>query len=394
MQTIGVFFGGKSPEHEVSVVTGQLIISGLKKLGYPIVPVFIDKTGRWWSGERLGTIKAFTGQDTNQILKGKDKYYLDLPESRGKMVLRQKELFGEKLVIDMAFPALHGRYGEDGTIQGLFEMLDLPYVGCDVPSSAIAMDKVLTKLLYRAESIPTVPFIFFSPADWAERKREILRQAKKLHGPLFIKPARLGSSIGMAKVKSQKDLEFAVEVALHYDDKVVVEESVENLMDVTCAVMGPTVSPRPSLTLETTFEDVFYSYQDKYLNEGGTQTGQAKNRIIIPARLPDKTNREIQQLAVRIYQLFGCSGIARVDFLYDTKKKKVFANEVNTLPGTLYEHLWRASGVEFGELLTILLKTAETRQQERQKLIYSFESDVLKKLGSLKLKGGKGSSKL
>ena len=389
-KTIGVFFGSRNPEHDVSIITGQLIISELKKIGYSVVPVYVDKKGEWYLGEPFGHLGQFT--DSHSTFKQKDtEWYLDLQESRGKFIFKKKGFAGEKFIIDLAFPAFHGQNGEDGTFQGLCELLNVPYVGCGVASSAVTMDKALTKLLYKAEHIPTTDFIFFTKNEWEKNGKNILAQVvNTLKLPVIVKPSRLGSSIGITKAKTEKDLEFAIEVALHYDEKVIVEVCITDLIDITCCVIGNN-APIPSLLQEAVFADDVFSYEDKYLEDGGAQLGNAKNGIVIPARLDGAITQFIQNMAVKVYKLLECSGIARVDFLYDKKAKKVYANEVNTLPGTLYHHLWKASGIELSELLTKLIGYAEEKYAQKKEYTHIFNSDLLKFANSVKLKvkGGK-----
>jgi len=384
-KTIGVFFGSRNPEHDVSIITGQLIISGLRKLNYPVVPVYLDKEGRWYVGEQFGHMGQFS--DPKSTFKDKDvQWYLDLQESVGKMVFKKKGLGGKKLIVDLAFPAFHGQNGEDGTFQGMCELLNVPYVGCDVASSAITMDKVITKLLYKAAEIPGTDSIFFTKSEWQVNKVGIMKNIiENLQLPVIVKPARLGSSIGITKSKTDKDTELAIEVAFHYDEKVIVEVCVQNLMDVTCCVIGNNELIASELQ-ESVFGDDLFSYEDKYLEDGGAQLGNAKNKIVIPARLDEKTTKEIQDIAKKAYRLIGCSGIARVDFLYDTKEKRIFANEVNTLPGTIYHHLWKASGIELPELLTKLIGYAGERYNNKKEYTHTFKSDLLKLANSVKLK--------
>lgn len=389
-KTIGVFFGSRNPEHDVSIITAQLIISGLKKLDYPVVPVYLNKQGVWYLGEQFGHLGQFS--DPHSSFKQKDtEWYLDLQESQGKFVFKKKGFHGEIVEIELAFPAFHGQNGEDGTFQGLCELLNVPYVGCDVASSAITMDKVLTKLLYKAKNVPTTDFIFFTKDEWDKDKIQIIKNiVNVLQLPVIVKPARLGSSIGITKAKTEKDLEFAIEVALHYDEKVIVEVCITTLMDVTCCVIGND-KPIPSLLQEAVFTHDVFNYEDKYLEDGGAQFGKAQNSIVIPARLDEATTKSIQEVAVSTYRLIGCSGIARVDFLYDTQKKKVYANEVNTLPGTIYHHLWKASGIELPALLTKLIGYAEEKYNQKKEYTHTFASDLLKFANSVKLqvKGGK-----
>ncbi|MEP7103354.1 MAG: D-alanine--D-alanine ligase family protein [Candidatus Dojkabacteria bacterium] len=383
---IAVFFGSRNPEHDVSIITGQLIISGLKELGHEVIPVYISKDGSWYVGEELGNLDFFKKENYRLELKNYEGFNLQL-NTNGKMIFKKQSMFNStELVADFAFPAIHGQNGEDGTIQGMFEMLNVPYAGCDVPASANAMDKVTTKLIYQRFNIPTTKFTFFHTNEWLTKKDEIMNEiGKSLTFPLFVKPSRLGSSIGIAKVNSKEDLEFAIEVALHYDDKVLVEEGIEDLKDLTVCLIGND-EPIISKIQESTYTKDFFSYEDKYINEGGAQIGNAQKKMIIPADLDEKTTEEIKQQAKDVYRIFGCSGIARVDFLYDRTFKKYYANEINTLPGTIYQHLWKQSGIELKELLTKLIEYGKEKHDKKQKLTYTFESEILKKSNSNKLK--------
>jgi len=385
MKNVGVFFGSKTPEHDVSIITAQTIISGLKKMGYNIVPVYLSKEGEWYIDKKLGTIKFFVTDNYESLLKKTDRYYIDLEKSVGKIVFKSKKLLGKEITVDIAFPAFHGINGEDGTIQGLFEIFNIPYVGCGVASSAITMDKVLTKQFYISNDIPTTKFINFNNDDWKTKKDELLKNIKdNLTLPFFIKPARLGSSIGIAKVKKIEELKFAIEVALHYDAKILVEEGVTNLKDLTCCVIG-NQEPITSEIQESSFGDEFFSYDEKYLNDGGAQLGNAQKSIIIPANIDADVTKKIKDLSAQVYKALDCSGIARVDFLYNSVEKKIFVNEVNTLPGTLYHHLWKASGLEFDGLLKKLVQYAEEKYEEKKAIKYNFESSLLKMTKSIKL---------
>ena len=389
MKNIGVFFGSGSAEHDISIITAQLIIAGLKGLGYSVTPVYITKDGKWMIGEELGEMKTFT-DPKNKVDNHKKlfEYYLDLEESKGKMVFKKKGLGGKSVTVDLAFPALHGTYGEDGTMQGVFEMLGVPYVGCNVTASAVAMDKALTKIVVQSAGIPTTKFVNFYKKDWTENKSEIIAQIKNLKWPVFVKPVHLGSSIGIGKAADEKELENKIEVALFYDDKVLVEEAVENLMDVTCCVIGND-ELKASYLQESIYSADMLDFDDKYIKGGGAQTGKSSSGFVIPARLDEATTKNIQEAAKKVYKAIGCSGIARVDFLYNRETKQFFANEVNPLPGTLYHHLWKASGLELDELLKQLIKFAEEKHEQKKEINFTFESSVLTNLGSGKMKGGK-----
>ncbi len=385
---IGVFFGSGSPEHDISIITAQLVISELKKLGYQVTPVYITKQRQWMIGDELGSLKIFSDPSQNvSEQKNFAEYYLDLENSVGKIVFKKKGLTGKSITVDLAFPTLHGSYGEDGTIQGMFEMLGIPYVGCDVTASAIAMDKVLTKQIAQVHDVPTAKYLYFHKHEWDGQKGEILQKVKDtLSWPVFVKPVHLGSSIAIGKVKNQdlKDLEYRIEVALHYDNKVLVEESVENAMDVTCCVLG-NENLRPSLLQESVFSTDLFDFEEKYLKEGGAQLGEAQKSLVIPARLPDDVTKAIQEAAKKVYTALGCSGIARVDFLVDRQTNNFYVSEVNPLPGTLYHHLWKASGMEISEVLKELIHLAEQKHEQNKNLSVTFESSVLKQLNSKKL---------
>jgi D-alanine-D-alanine ligase len=400
-QVIGVFFGGKSPEHDVSIITGQLVISELKKLNYRVVPVYIGIDGAWYVDEKLGELKFFTelSQKTNEqerqeILSKYAKFNLDLVKSKGALILKGQGLTGKEVKIDVAFPCFHGENGEDGTIQGLFEMFNVAYVGCPVTASAIAIDKVLTKQFYESVGIATTKFVYFYKINWEKNKEKVIAKIKdSLQFPVFVKPSRLGSSIGMTKVKTKEDqeeLENALDLAFHFDKKVLIEEGVNNLADLTCAVLG-NQKPKASLIQESSFEDEMFSYEEKYLKDGGAQLGAeeaSEKKLIIPANINQEKTEEIQALSKKIYKMLGCLGNARIDFLYDRKADKVYANEINPLPGTLYHHLWKETGLEINEVIEKLIKLAKLEHKSKQTKNYQFKSELLNTAKSIKLQIG------
>lgn len=381
---IAVFFGGKSPEHEVSIITGQLVISELRKTKHAVVPVYVSKDGRWYAEDAMRKLDFFTQGDIDEKLKGFKECMSKSDASGKKMVLVKQGIISKEIIVDLAFPAFHGMNGEDGTMQGVFELANVPYVGCGVAASAMTMDKVLTKKMYESEGIPTTKFIYFNAFDWKKGKDGVTKKAMNLKFPLFVKPARLGSSIGIAKVKNENDLIQACEVALHYDSKVIVEEAVENMVDITCAVMGNDELVA-SLVQESVFDGEHFSFEAKYLEDGGAQLGNAKDSIIIPARLSDETTKQVREMAMRVYKLLDCAGLARIDFLFDKAKEVFYVNEVNTMPGTLYHHLWKASGVEIGELIKKLISFAIEKHEEKNNITFTFKNDVLKFANSVKL---------
>jgi D-alanine-D-alanine ligase len=382
--TIGVFFGSKSPEHDVSIITATRVIQALRALGFSVVPVYVGKDGAFFLGpetddpedESLASISCFR-ENREGKLDSRPEYRLLTGRLNEGLMFQAKTFFSTTTVdIDIAFPCFHGPHGEDGSLHGLFRLADIPVVGCGQTSSAIAMDKVLTKLLYKQFDIPTTEFSSVTKSEWSESKDKTVTKIKDLDLPLFVKPARAGSSIGITRVNNEDNLSSSLNAAFEYDDKVVVEEGVEDVADLTVALCGAE-SPEVSKVQESCFESDFFSYEDKYIEDGGAQIGGADKQVIIPADIRDEERKRVQKLAVEIFAKFELSGIARVDFLLDRDTRQIFANEINTMPGTLYKHLWEESGVSFAELLRQLIRSAKQTHQQTSSLSFVFDSPIL-----------------
>ena len=289
-------------------------------------------------------------------------------------------LISKEVHIDVVFPAMHGTFGEDGSLMGLLRMAGVPFVGCDMASSAVAMDKVLTKQILVQEGIPMASSIWFAKREWSDDSARIRERISKLKMPLFVKPAHLGSSIGITKVKNAGELQNALEVALHYDDKILVEEGVENLIEVTLPIMGDDV-PRAALVERPLNKTELFDFDSKYMSGGKKGGGANSAYSVIPADIGEKLTGQIVELGKKVYRILECSGIARVDFLIDSVTKKVYVIEVNTMPGSLYHHNWKKAGVSNMELVLGLVKMAEDRFKAQESTHYTFRSDILKKVG-------------
>lgn len=382
-KTIAVIFGGRSAEHDISIITAHTpIIQSLAASGqFDVWPIYIAKDGSWYADQAMNDMAYFT-QDGLEARLAKQKKVRILFDDGLTIIwpgLRSKTLH-----IDVAFPAMHGTYGEDGSLMGLLRMAGVPFVGCDIFASAVAMDKVLTKQVAGAEGIPVVPYVWFTKHDWETKKEEYKKEIKRLHWPLFVKPVHLGSSIAIAKVRDPAALENAIEVALHYDDKVLVEESVENLIEVTLPIMGNdelrlAAIERPLNKTE------FFDFNDKYLAGGKKTVGVNSQYSEIPADIDAGLAEQVRDFGKKTYRALGCSGIARVDFLIEGATRQVYVNEVNTLPGSLYHHNWKKVGVSGVELVTHLVALAEERFASHQNITYTFSSDVLKKADGPKI---------
>lgn len=384
-QTVGVFFGSRSTEHDVSVVTA--IASVIKPLElsrkYDVVPVYIAKDGKWYADKKLGDIKLFTsGKITDWCKKHKPVQLL----FEDGLKLAWPGLRSRGIKIDVAFPALHGTHGEDGEVMAVFELAGIPYVGCNVPASVIAMDKVLAKQVAVASNIPTPASVYFTkhefeqdPDAWVTK----INRTLKLKYPLFVKPAHLGSSIGITRVTDPKDLTNAIEVAVHYDDKVLVEEAVPNLVEVTLPIMGND-EPRPALLEQPlTKPEDFFDFDTKYMSGGKKSGGQkssakgAQGYSQVPADLPKDLYKRAEALGLAVYKALGCTGTARVDMLIDSAEAQVYFNEVNPLPGSLYSHNWNKAGVSNVELVTKLVELAFERFEARKALETVFATSYL-----------------
>ncbi len=386
-KTVGVFFGGQSAEHDISILTGQFVISQLEKNGVNVLPVYVSREGKWYVDAKLGKLKFFKGQYEHALEKIQP-VLLSLPESNGKITLVKQGLVGKKTyTVDVAFPTFHGLHGEDGSVQGLYEFLNVPYTGCGIYASAVGIDKSVTKEFLTANKIPTSKYIVVRRNEWADDENLVqeLIHRRKLRFPLFIKPARAGSSIGISKVNQPDDLDKAVRLGFYYDNTVVVEEAVPNVADLTCAVLSDGKEIVTSVIQEAKFENEFFDFEGKYIEDGGAQTGQAPKNLIIPAKVPDAVAEQIRNYSLEIFKKLRGNGTLRVDYLLDTQTNDLFAVEINTLPGTLYHHLWKASGVDMTQVLMYMLQDGLDRWEREQAVKYDLKSEVLDNANSIKL---------
>ena len=383
MKTVAVIFGGRSTEHDVSVVTA--IASIIKPLElskrYKVEPVYISKDGSWYWDEKLEDIKLYQSGEIEEFLRRAPKTHLLFDD--GLTLVKSSQFAGRKMYkkIDVLFPAMHGTHGEDGELMGLLEMANVPYVGCSMPAGAIAMDKVLAKQVAEADGIKSTPWFWFYSSELGRNQPGIMKSLNGLKYPLFVKPAHLGSSIGISRVETEKELANALEVAAHYDDKVIVEQGVDNLIEVTLPIIGND-HPKPALLEQPlTKPEDFFDFDTKYMQGGKKGKGKASGSqgySKIPADLPKELYKTAEQTGLDVYKALGCSGIARVDMLIDSKTGKVYFNEVNPLPGGLYAHNWAKAGISNVDLVQKLIDFAEERWRARQKLATSFSTNYLK----------------
>jgi D-alanine-D-alanine ligase len=370
---VGVIFGGRSVEHEVSLVSAASVISALDKEKYDILPIGITPEGRWLSSaEALALLK-----EKGKIDDLPEHILVPDPRKRGLVPLRNSSAEVPPHPIDVIFPVLHGTYGEDGTIQGLFELAEIPYVGSGVLGSALGMDKVVQKQLLRQAEVPVTPDIWFYLEEFLKAQRKLIASIeRKLGYPCFVKPANLGSSVGISKAHDRKELVGAIRHAGEYDLKVLVEKGIERAREIECSVLGND-DPIASAPGEVIPSNEFYDYDAKYVD--------GKSTSVIPAKLPRSVARKVQQYAVDSFKVLNCSGMARVDFLVTRGRNRIYVNELNTIPGftsiSMYPKLWQASGLSYPELLDRLIQLAFERHRGKVNLktTYSPKTDWYKR---------------
>ena len=388
---IAVFFGGRSVEHEVSVISALQAIDALDEEKYDILPVYITKSGQWLTGDHLLDVKNY--KNLKQLIADSDELRIIPHASTGKLVQERVGLFKKPVIhqVDLAFPILHGTFGEDGAIQGVFELMGIPYVGCNVLSSATGMDKVSTKMILRQHGLPVLDFVSFYLKDWLSEEAHIRQKIKEtLVFPLIVKPADTGSSVGISKVNDEASLREAIEKAASFSRRILVESMVTDLKEINCSVLGDYEEAEASLCEEPLRSGEILSYQDKYVADSSKGMSGAKRRL--PADIPDEMANKIQKLAIATFKALDCAGVARIDFLIDQKDNTVYINEINAIPGSLSFYLWKAGGKSYPQLLDKMINVALKAHREKNNVTYTYEDVNLfaGSLQSLKLGKGKG----
>jgi len=379
---VGVIFGSRSPEHEVSIVSALQVMDFLAKR-HTVIPIYISKEGHWFTGEKLANAATYKNLD----LKDPDlKPVVLTPDPSFKLIKNPlgKGLLGkpEEVKVDIIFPVLHGLHGEDGTLQGLLELANLPYVGSDPIASAVCIDKVITKLTLAGAGLPVLDGVWFTRLEWEANEERVVRDVEaKLKYPVIIKPARLGSSIGISIAHDPDELRYNVSVASHFDSKILVESCLEEKTEINCAVLG-FANPKASLCEQPLSGGAILSFEDKYLQGSSTQGMEAAKRII-PAPIGEALTQEIQALAVQAFKAVGARGIARIDFML--AGEKVYINEINTLPGSIAYYLWQPMGLSPQQLVDELLEEGFAAHKEKNRSRFSQGPVLLANIDLLKL---------
>lgn len=372
---LGVIYGSKSVEHEVSVITALQLMKHVDVNKYEVVPIYIDKQGRWLTGLELLDISSYKNLE---ILHKHFAYPLlaapDLKETSLTTMERSEKLSG----IDVAIICCHGTLGEDGTVQGLLELAGIPYQGPGVLGSAVCMDKIITKQILSSSNFPVVKYHWFTALDWKEKQKETMKKLLSLSFPLYVKPSNLGSSVGITRATDEKSLKRAIEVALSFDSRILVEEEATGCIEINASVLGY-LHPKVSTLEQPIKTDEMLSYKDKYERSGGKKSGMASLNRRIPAPISSSLTKKVQELALQAFKTLDLSGVCRIDFLVHAGTEEVFINEVNTIPGSMSFYLWQATNVGYTKLIDELVKTAFERVESKKKFIRSIPTNILSK---------------
>lgn len=396
---IGIFFGGRSVEHEISVLTALQAIPHFNKDKYNVIPIYITKQGKWLSGEALLDINNY--KDLDSLNQKAEEVYMrpvygdtNLYKTSGSIFSKKAPVMAE---LHVGLPALHGTHGEDGIFEGVLETIGLPYAGCNTHSSANGMDKITMKMILRACNIPVVDFEWFTERQWNSRQEDIIVRIENSIGyPVIVKPANLGSSVGISIAHNREELKECVKTASAFASRIIVEKMIQNMQEINCSVLGDTDDYQTSVCEEPLKTGEFLSYERKYMGGGKSKTtcsnrGMAISDKRIPADLPKEISTEIQRLAGETFRVLSCHGVSRVDVMIDRSNNRIYVNEINTIPGSLSYYLWEASGMPFSNLLDRLVSLALKRKREEAGKTYTYTQNIFALGGGLK--GTKGIKK-
>lgn len=377
---IGVIFGGKSVEHEISIISAVEVMANIDTNKYKVVPIYIDKENTWYTGSHLKDILHY--RDIALVKRYAKKVSL-IRKDKTFILQSQGPLKRSLCVIDLVLPVGHGAYLEDGSLQGYLNMLGVPYVGCNVLGAAIGQDKVIQKDLFKQNGIPVCNYIWFYDYEYEKNKKDVLSKINSLKYPLYVKPATLGSSIGISVVKNEQELDKAIKEAIKFDRKIIIEEKVNNLKELNISVLGNYEKQSVSEIEEINSNDDFYSFKEKYV-EGYTKIKgkhvKEKSKPLISKEMIE----DIKTIAMKTFKVINASGVSRIDFLIDDKNKKIYVNEINTIPGDLSSYLWLAKKMTQQELIEHLIKLAADEQKKKEETTYAFPGNLLEKYDILK----------
>ena len=383
--TIGVFFGGRSTEHEISVISASQAMHAINAEKYDVVPIYISKQGKWYTGEALLDIKNY--RNTADLLGKVEEVYMEPTFGDYNLYKKKRGLFGSGVVkhLDVAIPVLHGSNGEDGTFEGLLETIGIPYAGCNTLSSANGMDKITMKMILKSCGIPVVDYVWFTDKEWFARRDELIDRIEKEIGyPVIVKPANLGSSVGIGRACNREELIEKIDGAEVYTTRIIVEDMVEDLQEINCSVLGDCDENQASVLEEPIKSGEILSYEDKYVGGSKGAKGMQAAQKRIPANLPQAETERIQFLARETFRVLSCHGVSRVDMIINRKTRDIYVNEINTIPGSLSFYLWEATGISFEQLMDRLVELAIKRKREQGMKTVSYDHNIFNLSGGIK----------
>lgn len=388
---IGVFFGGRSTEHEISVISASQAMHAINRDKYDVTPIYISKQGKYYTGDALFDIANY--RDIPALLEKCTQVYMEPSYGDYNLYRVKKPMFGSAVVttLDVVIPVLHGSNVEDGIFEGVLETIGIPYAGCNTLASANGMDKITMKMILHASDIPVIDYVWFTDKQWfAQRDALIEKIESKIGYPVIVKPANLGSSVGIGRAANREQLIEKVEVAEKYSARIIVEHMVDNLKEINCSVLGDCDEYESSVLEEPIKSAEILSYEDKYM--GGTKgaKGMQASQKRIPAELPQDMTDRIRFLAGETFRVLSCHGVSRIDFIVDDDTNEIFVNEINTIPGSLSFYLWEATGLSFDKLMDRLVHLALKRKREQGQKTVSYDQNIFSMTGGAKggIKGG------
>lgn len=393
--TIGVFFGGRSVEHEISVISALQAINAFNSDKYDIIPIYITKQGRWITGPELLNMENY--KDMKALEQKCEEVFMMPVYGDYNLYKAESGLFSKKnpvvATLHAAIPVLHGTNCEDGIFEGVLETIGIPYAGCNTLSSAVGMDKIMMKMILQSEGIPVVDYIWTTDKQWGRDRDSIIQKVEdKLGYPVIVKPANLGSSVGIGRADNREELIEKVDNAEKFSQRIIIEKCIQQLKEINCSVLGDHDDCRASILEEPIKTGEILSYTDKYM--GGSKTGEGQGMQAsdkrIPADLDKDTTERIQQMALNTFKALACHGVSRIDVMIDEKDNNIYVNEINTIPGSLSFYLWEATGLSFEGLMEFLVDLAFKRKRENDLKTFSYDSNIFAMGGGTKgLKGGK-----
>ena len=393
--TIGVFFGGRSVEHEISVISALQAINAFNTDKYEIIPIYISKEGRWYTGPELLNMENF--KDMKALEQKCTEVFMKPVYGDYNLYKVDSSLFSKKnpvvATLHAAVPVLHGTNCEDGIFEGVLETVGIPYAGCNTLSSAVGMDKIMMKMILQSEGIPVVEYVWTTDKEWGKNREEVIRKVEEKIGyPVIVKPANLGSSVGIGRADNREELIAKVDNAEKFSHRIIIERCIEQLKEINCSVLGDYEECQASILEEPIKSGEILSYTDKYMggSKSSSQGMQASDKRI-PAELDKATTEKIRKMATDTFRALACHGVSRIDVMIDEKDNNIYVNEINTIPGSLSFYLWEASGISFEKLMDRLVELAIKRKRETDRKTFSYDSNIFALGGGTKgAKGTKG----